>query len=89
LTLDEHGRCEDLRIAIGSAGPTPIRALEAEQILRGEMPEISALAETGDVASRATDPIDDARGSAQYKRDMVAVIVRRSLELQTAPLRRR
>lgn len=74
------GLCQDCRIAMSCVGPTPLRAKEAEDLLRGQklMPEL--LREAAALAERVTDPVSDARGSADYKRAMAGVFVRRALE---------
>ena len=76
------------RIAIGAAGPTPLRAPEAEAALAGDVsPE--GVARAAQLAAEAARPIDDIRASAAYRRGMVAVLTRRGvqsvLELLSAP----
>jgi carbon-monoxide dehydrogenase medium subunit len=77
-------RCEDVRIGLGSAGPTPIRAQGAEAALRGRELTDAALREAGEAAAAECDPLADVRGSSEYKREMVKVwlarTVRRALE---------
>lgn len=74
------GVCEDCRIAMGCVGVTPIRAHQAEDLVRGQQRTDALLREAGAVAQEATDPISDSRGSAAYKRAMASVFVRRALE---------
>lgn len=69
---------------IGSAGPTPLRALEAEDLLARELdwdaPLDPALARRfGELAARAAAPIDDVRGTAAYRVHAVGVLARRTL----------
>lgn len=68
----ENGKCTRARIAMGSVAPTPIRARAAEAALEGSNPSrnIHKIAEL--VASAAT-PIDDVRGSAEYRNKMLKV----------------
>jgi CO/xanthine dehydrogenase FAD-binding subunit len=66
---------------IGSAGPTPIRAREAEafaQTLSDELPD-GAAEEFGALVAAAASPIDDVRGTAAYRRHALAVMARRCL----------
>jgi CO/xanthine dehydrogenase FAD-binding subunit len=75
---------------IGSAGPTPIRARDAEGFIkgvfdeqglwesRGEIGE-TALGRFGEMVSTAASPIDDVRGTADYRRRAVGVLARRTL----------
>lgn len=74
------GTCQDCRIALGSVGSTPLRALQAEGVVRGQRLTPELLREAGAVAQQQTDPISDTRGSADYKRAMAGVFVRRALE---------
>ena len=75
---------------IGSAGPTPIRAEEAERFVRGVIEEgglwesraaipEAALRRFGELVAGAARPIDDVRGTAEYRRHSVGVLARRSL----------
>ncbi len=80
VTLDKSKKnFADVRIALGSVGTTPIRAREAEAVLRGQPVKAEALAEAGEKAKQAVDPISDFRGSAAYKKEMAGVFVRRAL----------
>jgi carbon-monoxide dehydrogenase medium subunit len=76
----ENGRCSDVRIALNAAGPTAIRARAAEDILRGQEPTPELLRAAAATVPAITDPTSDHRGSAQYKRRMAEVFVRRTLE---------
>ena len=81
VTLDRAKKVfGDVRIALGSVGTTPIRAREAENVLRGQPVKAEALREAGEKAKQAVDPMSDFRGSAAYKKEMAAVFVRRALE---------
>ena len=71
---------------IGSAGPTPLRAIEAEDFIQGELdwenrsaPSEATLRRFGDLAASAAKPIDDVRGTAAYRRHALAVMARRCL----------
>ena len=59
---------------------TIIHAKKAEAVLRGKELSQSTLREMGEVAATEVDPMDDNRGSAEYKREMVKVLVRRAAE---------
>ncbi|HEY7556085.1 MAG TPA: xanthine dehydrogenase family protein subunit M [Candidatus Binatia bacterium] len=88
LTLDKNLKTiNDVRIALGSVGTTPIRATAAEAVLRGQPVKAEAFAEAGEKAKEAVDPISDFRGSAGYKKEMAAVFVRRALEKALADVR--
>lgn len=79
LTLKAgNGTCEDIRIGLNSVASTIVRARKAEEVLRGKPISDAALQEMGEVAATECDPTDDNRGSAEYKLDLVKVLVRRA-----------
>ena len=81
VTIDPATQsCLDCRIAMGCVASTPVRAPEAEAAIRGQRLTTVLAQEAGGLAQQRTDPISDARGSADYKRAMAAVFVRRALE---------
>lgn len=77
---DENGICNDARVALGAAGPRPLRAHEAESMLVGSDLGGDAIAAAAQAAQQACDPPADALASAWYRREMVRVMVRRALE---------
>ena len=80
LQLDSQGRVKWARIALGAVAPTPIRAAGAEELLVGRKVDQITLAEVCDEAVRAVRPISDVRASAEYRREMCRVLVKRALE---------
>jgi aerobic carbon-monoxide dehydrogenase medium subunit len=80
VTLEPDGeRCREARIALGSVGVTPLRAGAAEALLSGQRLGESLLQAAGEAVKEAVDPLSDHRGSAAYKREMAAVMVKRAL----------
>ena len=74
----EDGTIVDARIAVGSVGARPIRADSAEQSLAGKSAEDpAALAAAAALAADAAEAVEDANGSAEYKRELVRVLVER------------
>src|SRR5713226_1265931 len=81
LALKLQGeRCDDIRLALNSVAPTILRAKRAEEVMRKEKVSDKLVYEMAEVAATEVDPIDDNRGSAEYKREMVRVLVRRATE---------
>jgi carbon-monoxide dehydrogenase medium subunit len=80
VTLDDEGCCKGIRIAMGAVAPTPVRAYEAEELLRGERLEPELIEEVRHVACGAASCIDDVRSSAAYRERVAGVLVRRVLE---------
>ena len=80
VSLEPDGeRCRAARIALGSVGVTPIRALAAEGLLVGQQLGAELLLAAGEAIKGAVDPLNDHRGSAAYKKEMAAVMVGRAL----------
>ena len=79
VATDPSGACTHARIALGGAGPIPLRAPEAERSLLGRRLDDAAIREAAALAAAATDPIDDLRGSPEYKRAMAGVWTERAL----------
>jgi aerobic carbon-monoxide dehydrogenase medium subunit len=79
MTLDSAGVCEDARLGLAGVGSTPIRATKAEDVLKGQEPSDDLVAEAGEKAGEMSNPSSDIRGSAEYKREMVKVHVRRAI----------
>ena len=79
LRLDSHGAIAAARVVLASVAPTPIRAPSAEQKLIGERPTRALLEEAGRLAAGDARPISDTRGSADYRRSLVAVLTARAL----------
>ena len=59
--------------------PTPRLAEEAGQWLAGKTAEETTFAEAGEIAKRVAAPIDDMRGTAEYRRHLVGVLTKRTL----------
>jgi CO/xanthine dehydrogenase FAD-binding subunit len=79
VTCDAAGRCTAARIALGALAPRPMRATAAETVLVGEKLTPAAIAEAARLAGEAVRPINDIRGSADYRRQVTEVIVQRLL----------
>lgn len=79
VAFDDLGAVSDARIALGSVAPTIVRAPAAEAYLIGERLTAETNAEAGRLASQSVKPIDDVRGSADYRSEMVKILVARAL----------
>jgi len=79
LTLERGNEVIQLaRVVLGCVGATPVRARGAEEILIGKRLLLDSAIEAGKAASQECDPITDLRGSAEYKRAIVGVLVKRA-----------
>lgn len=73
-----EGVCEDARVVLSNAASVPLRVKEVEKRLIGKRINDDLLAEVGTLASIAADPPSDVHASAEYRREMVKVFVRRA-----------
>jgi len=73
--------CQDAAIALGCVGLTSIRATEAEAALRGKRLDDKTIATVAEAARAAADPQPDMRGSAEYKRQLVVALVKRTIAI--------
>ncbi len=73
------GFCRDVRLALGGVGSVSFRALEAEALLRQKTIDDHVIDQAADAAAEASDPLTDAHASADYRRKMVRVFVKRAI----------
>jgi carbon-monoxide dehydrogenase medium subunit len=80
VTLDGD-KCVAARIALGAVGPTPILASKAAEALIGKKLDQAAIEQAAGLAIAASSPIDDMRGTVEYRRHIVGVLTRRTLTI--------
>ena len=73
------GQCVKARIALAAVAPVPLRATEAEQALIGQPVTSPQIERAAELASAAARPIDDHRGSVEFRHHLVRVLTRRTL----------
>lgn len=81
LTFDDLGAVVDARIAAGSVAPMAFRAERAERRLIGSSLDTDTLAEAGDLLRAAAQPVDDARGTAAYRRQVLPGLLAQALAI--------
>ena len=79
LTVDAKEHCKEARIVLGCVGLTAIRAKQAEAELQGKRIDERAVSRAAEAAREAAEPQSDMRGSAEYKRALVAALVKRAI----------
>lgn len=79
LTLDDSGTCTRAGIGLTNVGLTPIKAKQTEAFLVGKKLDDAAIQKAAEIAASESQPMDDIRGSADYKRDLVRVLTERAL----------
>ncbi len=80
LTLDKpDGVIVDVRVILSSVAPTAVHAVSAEKALTGQHPSEELFAKAAALAVGDSSPITDIRGGAEYRRDMVNTLVKRTL----------
>ena len=78
VTLDGSGTCTAARVGIGAVAPTPLLVADAAAALVGTAVDDEALAAAGAACAAAASPINDKRGTIEYRRKVVAVLCRRA-----------
>jgi carbon-monoxide dehydrogenase medium subunit len=81
---DDRNRCQDIRIAMGSVGPTALRSRRGEDLLKGQAITDSLIEEAARVAAEDAQPTTDINGSEEYKRELVHILVIRSIKAAAA-----
>ena len=76
----DGGKIVDAHVGLGGAEASPRRIAEAEAELNGKAPGDAAFRAAGEAASAAIEPLEDHQTDAEYRRDLVKVVVRRALE---------
>ena len=80
VRLDGEGKVIEARIAMAAVAPTPVRASQAESRLRGERLTSTLIEAAANGAARDATPISDTRGSAEYRRELIRTLTRRTLQ---------
>ena len=89
LSLEADGKIQQIGIGLTNVGPVPIRSVGAEGNLRGKTPDDSLIQESGRLAAEECNPVDDLRGSAGYKRDLVNELTQRAIKISIERAERR
>jgi carbon-monoxide dehydrogenase medium subunit len=81
VTLDESGGCARAGIGLTNVGPTPIQAKRTQAFLLRKPLEQGTIRQASEIAAEEADPVEDRRGSPEYKRDVVRVLTARAIRL--------
>jgi aerobic carbon-monoxide dehydrogenase medium subunit len=76
LSLAHDG---EVRVAIGGCGPMPLASPEADRILSADL-SASAVGRAGELLVELANPVDDVRGSAEYRKLLIPRMLRRALQ---------
>jgi carbon-monoxide dehydrogenase medium subunit len=71
--------CREATIVLGAVAPTPIRLWEVESLLQSKKVDLDLAQKCGELAAESVRPIGDLRASADYRRQMCAVYVRKAI----------
>ena len=89
LTLDANGVCTAARVAIGAVAPTALLVAGAARALVGSTLDADALGRAAAATSAAARPIDDKRGTVDYRRTVVGVLTKRVAAIAAARAKER
>ena len=87
MAADDLPLAEGARIALGSVAPTPMRARQTEAVLEGKKAADETFGQAAEAAAAEAKPISDVRGSAEFRRHLVRVMMERCLWEATARAR--
>jgi len=79
LGLDKDGTCNSIGIGVTGAGAVPLKAAAPEILLKGKIITPELIDEAGRLVQEGSDPIEDLRGSASYKKKALSAILRRAI----------
>ena len=81
ITLEEDGTVAAADIALGAVAPTVVLVGAAEQMLIGQRIDDATLSGVATASSEACSPIDDKRGTREYRRHVAGVLAKRAVKL--------
>jgi len=87
-TGSDRAYIQDIKIALGAVAPTPLRLKSVEEMLKQELPEEPLLEQAAQKAATEVSPITDLRASAEYRREMVRVLLKRGIKSAWEELKR-
>lgn len=81
IVLDSDKQtCKDARIVMSAVAPVPFNARKAGELLIGKKIKEDLIAETAQLASEETNPTSDVHASAEFRREIAKVLVRRAVK---------
>ena len=80
VTLDGNGKCKDVRVVLGNAGPIPKRVKRIEELMIGKAYDEKLFAEAGKIASEDCEPVADIHASEEHRRHVLGVLTKRMLK---------
>ena len=79
ITLSGPDTCQEAKAVLGAVAPTPLRARSCEEALQGRKLDAEIIDKAAELAAAEAHPITDVRATAEYRRKIVGVLVRRAL----------
>lgn len=77
VSSKDRNLLKEIRIVMGSVGPTPLRSKNAEDLLKGKPITETLIEEAAGISANEAQPVTDINGSEQFKREIIKVIVKR------------
>ena len=81
LTLNDEGMCDSARVTLGAVAPTPILDTNAAKTLIGTKLDVKAIENLASAVKKSCSPIDDKRGTIEFREDVVGVLAKRVAEI--------
>jgi CO/xanthine dehydrogenase FAD-binding subunit len=81
IIMHSDGRtCKDARIVLGAVAPKVIRCHQAEQVVKGKALNEKLIRQAAQTASELCQPISDIRASAEYRKEMILILVKKAID---------
>lgn len=84
VSLDESGACDDVSVTLGAVGPRVVSVPGISEALAGRRIDDDALEEAAALGRSVCNPIDDKRGTIEYRTHLAGVLTKRAIRLATA-----
>lgn len=77
---EDSGGIGDIRLAVGACAPVPVRSAEAEDILKKGGADAASILTASEILAAGADPVDDFRGTGEYRLKLIPTLVARAIE---------
>jgi len=81
LSLNDIKKCDSIRLALSAVGPTPLRAKEAEKVIKNNIIDESIIEKAAKAATEESKCIDDVRSNKNYRRHIIYLYTKKAIKM--------